>query len=125
MLYNYPYQFQPQLQQQFQQPQQTQSNFLVVSSDDDIRRYPVAPGSTVTFRIEGQPIIVEKSLGMSQFDTPHYERYRMTKEDMPETKSPEYALRSDLDALTVELQQLREQIKEKKPRRKEANDEPV
>lgn len=115
---------------QYQQPQQqTQSNIFAVAGDDDIRRFPVAPGHTVTFKIEGQPIIVEKSLGMSQFDTPHYERYRMIKEDMPEkAPAPDYALRSDLDAVAGELQQLREQIAklEKKPRaKKEDKDEPV
>lgn len=114
----------------FNNQQTPQQNFLVVSSDDDIRKYPVAPGNMVTFRIENQPIIVEKSLGISQFDTPHYERYRMTKEEMPEkAPAPDYALKSDLDAIKQQFNQLNDKftkLTEKKPRaKKEDKDESV
>ena len=86
------------IQQSVQQPIQN-GGFVIVQDESEIVRYPVAHGNLVTFRIENQPVIVEKSLGYSQFDTPHYERYRLSKEDMaiPEEKKDEYLLKSDYE----------------------------
>ena len=128
-MYNpyFPYVQQPVQQQPIQQPQ-VQNNFVVVPNEDEIRRYPVAPGGLITFRIENQPIIVEKSLGYSQFDTPHYERYRMTKEDMPEAKPKEYILKSDYETEKNEIFSQIEDLKchisalEKKPTRKKVEE---
>ena len=96
-----PYQpmYQPQSQPQMQlQPQQAQvqqqsdqlnnGGLIVVSSEDDVKKYPVAPGNLVTFRIENQPIVIEKSMGRSQFDSPHYEKYKLIKEGI-ETEATE------------------------------------
>ena len=95
-----PYQpiYQPQPQSQMQlQPQQTQvqqsdqlnnGGLIVVPSEDDVKKYPVAPGNLVTFRIENQPIVIEKSMGRSQFDSPHYEKYKLIKEGI-ETEAAE------------------------------------
>lgn len=98
-----------------QQPQQQQNQpiqnggYVIVQSDEEIRRYPVAHGNSVTFRIENQPILVEKSLGYSQFDTPHYERYKLIKEDMPipEEKKDDYLLKTDYK---MDYESLKEQI---------------
>ena len=128
-MYNpyYPYMQQQPIQQPVQQ-QQIQSSFVVVSNEDEIRRYPVAPGGLITFRIENQPIIVEKSLGYSQFDSPHYERYRMTKEDMPEVQPKEYILKSDYENAKNEIFSQIEDLKshisalEKKPTRKKVEE---
>lgn len=60
-----------QLQQSIQQPQQIQNGgFMLVPSEDIARSYPVAPGNCVTFKIEGQPIVMEKSMGFSQLEAP-------------------------------------------------------
>ena len=96
-----PYQpmYQPQSQPQMQlQPQQAQvqqqsdqlnnGGLIVVSSEDDVKKYPVAPGNLVTFRIENQPILIEKSMSRSQFDTPQYTKYTLSKADMTEDNSP-------------------------------------
>jgi len=128
---------QPAIQQPVQQPIQN-GGYVIVQSEDEIRRYPVAHGNIVTFRIENQPIIVEKSMGYSQFDTPHYERYRLEKEDMPTSDEVkvEYALKTDIDTLTNDFKgqiekvtnDFKEQIEalkndinitERKPRKKE------
>lgn len=105
----FPNYYQP-VQQPIQQPiqplqQPVQPNhpiqnggYVIVQNDEEIRRYPVAHGNSVTFRIENQPIIVEKSLGYSQFDTPHYERYKLIKEDMPVPEEKgEYLLKSEYE----------------------------
>ena len=79
------------------QPQIQNGGFVIVQDESEIARYPVAHGNIVTFRIENQPVVIEKSLGYSQFDTPHYERYRLIKEDMPIPETKEYLLKSDYE----------------------------
>lgn len=75
----------PYINQQPQQPEQLMNGgLIVVPTEEDVKRYPVAPGNLVTFRIENQPVIIEKSMGRSQFASPQYERYKLSKEDAPE-----------------------------------------
>ena len=117
------------IQQANQQPIQQQpiqnGGFVIVQDENEITRYPVAHGNIVTFRIENQPVVVEKSLGYSQFDTPHYERYRLIKEDMPVPEAKEYILKNDFqtafDGLRSEIDELKSQISktEKTTRKKE------
>lgn len=89
------------VQQMPQQPVQQMQNggYVVVQNEEEVRRYPVAHGNLVTFRIENQPIVIEKSMGFSQFDTPHYEKYKLIKEDMEEAEvnHKEYLLKSDYE----------------------------
>ena len=80
---NYP-QIPPQAvqPQQPQQPQQIQNGgFMVVPNEDMARGYPVAPGNCVTFKIEGKPIVMEKSMGFSQLEAPRIDRYRLVREE--------------------------------------------
>ena len=96
MYYQQPYQ--QAIQQPIQQPQQMQNGgFVVVPSEDDVLRYPVALGNLVTFKIENQPIVIEKSRGFSQFEAPKYERYKLIKEEMPVPQEKEYLLKSDYE----------------------------
>lgn len=90
--YNQYQQFYPsqntQYQNQMNVPQQNQiqnGGFLSVPSEDIVKTYPVAPGNCVTFKIEGQNIVMEKSMGFSQFEAPRIDRYRLVKEDYPTT----------------------------------------
>lgn len=96
---NYPQYFQPNYQQNQafqQQPQNYQQSqnyqqqnqqqiqnggFMVVPSEDMARTYPVAPGNCVTFKIEGKPIVMEKSMGFSQLEAPRIDRYRLIREE--------------------------------------------
>lgn len=99
--------------QPMQQPIQN-GGFVIVQDESEIARYPVAHGNIVTFRIENQPVVVEKSLGYSQFDTPHYERYRLIKEDMPIPEAKEYLLKDEFQnafsGLRSEIDDLKSQI---------------
>lgn len=99
--YNMNMQMQMPMQMQMQMPMQampTQQNntpqqsnqsetlnnggFIVVPNEEAVKSYAVAPGNFVTFKIENQPIVIEKSMSRSQFASPHYERYKLLKEDM-------------------------------------------
>lgn len=84
MNFNYPNQ--PNFAQPVPQPQN--NGFMIVPNEDIARNYPVAPGNCVTFKIEGQPIVIEKSMGFSQLDSPKLERYRLIKEEPVETNIP-------------------------------------
>lgn len=83
----------PQMPQQpvqpVQQPQQQQiqnGGFMMVPSEEIVRTYPVAPGNCVTFKIEGQPIVMEKSMGFSQLEAPRIDKYRLVREEEVQPK---------------------------------------
>lgn len=69
-------------QQQSMLQQQSQSTFVSIPNEDMVNTYPVGPGNCVTFKVEGKPIMIEKSMGFSQFDSPKIERYRIVKEEI-------------------------------------------
>lgn len=85
--YSYP-SYYPQMQnmysaaQQQQAPQQIRSGGIVsVANEDEARRYPVAPGYTVTMRDENGPYLYEKTMGYSQLDQPIFRKARIVFED--------------------------------------------
>lgn len=55
--------------------------FVSVPSEDMVYSYPVAMGNCVTFKIEGKPIVMEKSVGFSQFESPKVKRFRLVEEE--------------------------------------------
>lgn len=74
------YQQTPQQQQSMMQPQ-SQTSFVSIPNEDMVNTYPVGPGNCVTFKVEGKPIMIEKSMGFSQFDSPKIKRYRIVEEE--------------------------------------------
>lgn len=74
-----------------QAPTQTQQmqngGFVVARSENEVFNYPVAPGNCVTFKIEGQPVVMEKSMGFSQLEAPHIKRFRLVEEDVSKKPS--------------------------------------
>ena len=67
------------------QPQIQNGGFIPVPNEEIVATYPVAPGNCITFKIEGKPIVLEKSMGFSNLEAPKIERYRLVKEDATET----------------------------------------
>ena len=107
------------------QPQQIQNGgFIVVRSEIDARNYPVAPGNCMTFKIEGQPIVIEKSMGFSQFEAPHIDVYELVKKDSPvelktaqngaqdekPIKNTSYAEKSEIEAILSEIEHIKKDI---------------
>ena len=81
-----------QMQQPIQQvqpvPQQPamqiqNGGFIVAESVEAARRWPVAPGVCVSFKIEGQQLVCTKTQGFNQFEPPVFEIYRLVKEEDP------------------------------------------
>lgn len=87
--------------QQMQPPQIQNNGFISVPSEEIVNTYPVAPGNCVTFKIEGKPIVMEKSMGFSQLEAPRVERYRLVKEEPktpqrePEIQKVDYVIADD------------------------------
>lgn len=134
--YGYPSFYQPMQNmygtQQQPAPQQIRSGGIVsVANEDEARRYPVAPGYTVTMRDENGPYLYEKTMGYSQLDQPIFRKARIVFEDdvtaaqnvqeqpvpLPEPAEP-YATLAQLealrDAVSAELKNIRSLIPEQK-----------
>ena len=110
---NQMYQPAPMPAQQQVQQQIRSGGIVSVSGEDEARRYPVAPGYTVTMRDETGPYLYEKTMGFSQLDQPIFRKARIVFEDAQEheeikTQQPEapaviYAELSQLEALKEAL----------------------
>ena len=68
-------------QQQPVQQQIRSGGIVSVANEDEARRYPVAPGYTVTMRDENGPYLYEKTMGYSQLDQPIFRKARIVFED--------------------------------------------
>ena len=109
---------QMQMQSQQQTPQIQNGGFISIPNENMVYSYPVAPGNCVTFKIEGQPIVMEKSMGFSQLESPRIERYRLVKEDVvepvqedePEREVITFAEQSEVDAIRDEIKGLRADV---------------
>lgn len=86
---------------------------MQVPSEDIARSYPVAPGNCVTFKIEGKPIVMEKSMGFSQLEAPRIDRYRLVREeDAPnEPERPQNEAKTD-DLNNKAINVLKDEIKD-------------
>ena len=140
--YPYPNQYQqnpyqvPQMNQVPQQNQIQDGGFLSVPSEDIVRTYPVAPGKCVTFKIEGKPIVMEKSMGFSQLESPRIDVYELVKrEPVKEPQKPEIEpeqirpedsaikeLKSQIEAIWTEINGLKS-TKKPSAKKKEAEDD--
>lgn len=94
-------------------PAQNNNYYVVVPSEEIVYNYPVAPNNCITFKIEGQNILMEKSMGASQFDTPKIKRYKIV-EDNETTPVHIDALQEVWDAIN----EIKTQLEPNKARRK-------
>ena len=109
------------------QPQYQSGGFMVIPSEDMVKNYPVAPGNCVTFKIEGKPVVMEKSMGFSQFESPRIDRYRLVKEEPEEVKEEDNVndydeIRTDIDKLWGAIDEIKSTIEKptEKPTEKPA-----
>lgn len=81
--------------------------FVTIPNADMVYNYPVAMGKCVTFKVEGKPIIIEKSMGFSQLDSPKIERYRLVKEEEEvEEQAAEKSKGSELDSIRSDIKKI-------------------
>ena len=105
-----------------------------MASEDEARRYPVAPGYTVTMRDETGPYLYEKTMGYSQLDQPVFRKARIVFEDDAQNtqKKPEeppapkvvYAELKQLealrDAVAIEFKKIRDMFDTMRPTKENA-----
>lgn len=101
---NYPTQMGPMQQTQ----NQIQSGgFVSIPHENMVNSYPVAPGNCVTFKVEGQPIVMEKSMGFSQLEAPKIKRFRLVEEDMvEETPKADSSYDKDIESLKADIKKV-------------------
>ena len=121
------------LMPQAQAPPTIQNGGLViVKSVEEAYNYPVAPGNCVTFKVENEPTIIEKTMGFSQLESPKIEEYELVrmntriqneeqipqidmssyakKDEIPSYDLSQYALKSDIEELKETMSSLKESI---------------
>ena len=101
--YGYPYGYQQQMQQ-VQQP-----TMIDVRSEDEMNRYPVAPGSSVTFRNLAEPYFYVKTM-VSQYGQPVVEKFKRIEENVQ--KNEEYATKAELAALAQTVSEIVKKAKQ-------------
>lgn len=83
-------------------------SLIEVSSEDEVARYPVAPGNSVHFRNVKEPFFYTKTM-TSQFGQPIIEKYGRIEEAAP--KPVEYATKEELAALAAAVEKLTKKAK--------------
>lgn len=113
---------QPQIQQQI--PQQIQNGgFVSVPNENAVYSYPVAMGNVVTFKIEGKPIVMEKAMGFSQFESPRIKRFRLVEEDVERPKEESVDL-SDMEKVKSDIREIWGKLDEIENSRKKNQSQP-
>jgi hypothetical protein len=91
--------------------------FISIPNENMVATYPVAPGNCVTFKVEGQPIVLEKPMGFSQLESPKIERYRLVKEDYVEETSQNEPKTNELEEIKSDIERLWDEIDALKPKK--------
>ena len=126
MINNYPYPMYPTQNNAYptnmnvgstQQGTMQNGGFISIPNENMVATYPVAPGNCVTFKVEGQPIVLEKSMGFSQLESPRIERYRLVKEDYVEETSQNETKTNELEEIKSDIERLWDEIDALKPKK--------
>lgn len=112
------------------QPQIQNGGFMQIPTEEMARSYPVAPGNCVTFKIEGKPIVMEKSMGFSQLEAPRIDRYRLVREEdapneqnLPQNEPKNNPTENEtIKGLKDEIKALNEELEDVKKRLHELED---
>lgn len=126
-------------QSQVQLPQIQNGGLVSVHNEMEARNYPVAIGTSITFKDENAPYIYNKTMGFSQLDVPKFDKYRLVKEDTSEqtqtmqngsetAKDDNFIiedLKSKIDMLENEIEDIKKKISTKtSTKKKEVEDDP-
>jgi hypothetical protein len=75
-----------------------------IKDENEAVNYPVAPGYSVILIDEGNTHLYVKTAGLSQFDRPTIESYKLTKETT--AAKTEYATKADIEELKARIAEL-------------------
>jgi len=111
--YNPYYGQQMQMQPQMSPTQMSgSSSFVLVRNEAEARNYPVAYGNSVNFKDENAPYLYVKTMGVSQFDQPVFEKYRLTKETVTEPSNLPIEGGEDIKPINDRLDGLKAEIRQ-------------
>lgn len=128
--YQYPqYGYQiPQQQTQLPQPQIQNGGLVSVHNENEARNYPIAIGTSITFKDENAPYVYTKTMGFSQLESPKFDKYRLIKEDastpsnLPENDTSDAkSINTIIDDVINEIETIKEDIKGIKEKMKNAS----
>ena len=114
---NYPLYNQPQYQSQ-QQAQMQTAGCMMVPSEDEVQKYPVAPNTAMVFLLQDLSACYIKATGSSMLDAPRIQKY--VRDDQTNTQinvqntqknSPDYGVKADIEKIQKQIDSLNEQIR--------------
>lgn len=114
---NYPLYNQPQYQSQ-QQAQMQTAGCMMVPSEDEVQKYPVAPNTAMVFLLQDLSACYIKATGSSMLDAPRIQKY--VRDDQTNTQinvqntqknSLDYAVKADIEKIQKQIDSLNEQIR--------------
>jgi hypothetical protein len=112
---NYPLYNQPQYQQQTQM--QT-AGCMMVPTEEEVQKYPVAPNTAMVFLLQDLSACYIKATGSSMLDAPRIQKY--VRDDQTNTQinvqntqknSPDYAVKADIEKIQKQIDSLNEQVR--------------
>lgn len=106
----FPATYQPVYQVPVQQPQNQQSGIIWVQGESAAKSYLVAPGSTVQLWDSEEKVIYLKSADASGMPSMKILDYTIRGEETKTEQAPEYATKSELDALAEKIKDMKEEI---------------
>lgn len=132
-----PYQYYPTQNNAYQtqgtsqgqtQNQTLNGGFVSIPNEEMVYSYPVAMGNCVTFKVEGKPIVMEKSMGFSQFESPKIKRFRLVEEEAEATEEPKSLtdmdkVKSDIKEIWDKLDEIENSSKKNPPKRENKSGE--
>lgn len=114
---NYPLYNQPQYQSQ-QQAQMQTAGCMMVPTEEEVQKYPVAPNTAMVFLLQDLSACYIKATGSSMLDAPRIQKY--VRDDQTNTQinvqntqknSPDYAVKADIEKIQKQIDSLNEQIR--------------
>lgn len=102
------------------QNQLINGSFVIVPNETSVLSWPIAPGTSMTFKIENAPFLYTKMRGTSPFDQPIIKRYRLVEENLvqdtgssdpqPQTHQDEYVLKTDFQKLMTVIRSMQDEM---------------
>jgi hypothetical protein len=118
---NYPQYNQPQPQYQTQQQAQMQmqtAGCMMVPTEEEVQKYPVAPNTAMVFLLQDLSACYIKATGASMLDAPRIQKYvrddqinTQTNVQNTQKNSPDYAVKADIEKIQKQIDSLNEQVR--------------
>lgn len=116
---NYP-QYNQQPQPQYQSQQMQTAGCMMVPSEEDVQKYPVAPNTAMVFLLQDLSACYIKATGSSMLDAPRIQRYirddhtnaPVNAQNAPVQKDTiDYAVKADIEKIQKQIDSLNEQVR--------------